>query len=175
MTDNTPETRTEALYETVPPNQSRQNQAILANQVTGTHTFGESGIPQPDKEAETDEYGIPLSAPRIWSPELHSKLFPRDDLTPKYIREFISEYMDNGVTAHSRVLRIPADSEDTTDSWCSYTQFNSPKIVGNEKRFYEFWAANCHPMFEVEINVDYSLGQVHITVEDKSQQASKQH
>ncbi|WP_302083216.1 hypothetical protein [Salinibaculum rarum] len=151
------------LYDTPPSKQPESQQRTLAERVLGEHTFGTPGVPEAPEETDN---AIAEDAPRIWCPELHAALFSRTDLTAEYIREFITEEFSHYETEDEpRVLRLPGDSEqERTTAWCSYSKYFNPQIVGGDKPFYEFWAAEEHPAFTVTVDIDYTTGQLTATV-----------
>lgn len=162
-----------SLYETPPSQQSPSSQRDLAEHVVGTRTFGTPGIPESDSDEIVDDVGIPVNAPRIWSPDLHAALFPRDDLTPAHIRDIIEiefEHSETGADSESgtrkeKVLRLPADAEQKHGtSWAMYSVAYGPKIVGSKETFYQYWAADANDAFCLETDVDYQDGTVTLTV-----------
>lgn len=134
----------------------------FAECVVGETTIGKKGVPR-DKDGSVKE-----DAPRIWTPELHEELFYRSDLTPEYIREFIDRHLKHSEEeSQYNVLRLPDDSEKETviKNWCAYVRFHMLFDDRETKNAYE--AAIRHPDFNVETDIDYEFGQVHITIEEK--------
>ena len=137
---------------------SSEEQKELAKDVVGEYTYGSEGAPIITKD------GVKIvdpNAPRIWSPDLHAKLFSRNDLTAEYMEMFMTKSTEH--RNDDLVILLPDRSESNT--WRRITNFYSSSIVGSKKLYNKYKAAENHPDYTIHHEVDYFLGQVHIKVE----------